>query len=317
MNLSPEHRTSMVIAFDGESKCGKTTFTKEVALGAQYQKDLYSGLFLSDVLREGLRTDGALDYFEQVGFDTISTISAGNIFRAAAHYTKVAEGGGKIIKAFSQTDAPLLRSMLDEEGMIDFLQNDDAVGKHVSEVAQFAGVQALCGVLFCEDIQRSYFENSGHNLVIVDARDPVGHMTRNNLLGTSKGKILPLSVLSVYIETPTHVAASRLKGSLEDNTKVVAERRLADATRAELPVVAPNNTTPIREWSSTIPFWDGVSISSLGEPLSTLHITNGEERSLEYIKYVGDVLAEAATMTAYAIDSHLKIPIPHQQFSPF
>lgn len=296
-------RASMIVAFDGESKCGKTTFAAEVALGAQYQKDLYNGVGLPDHIQETLAAEPAMVMIRNTGFNDISTISAGNIFRAAALYTILEEDRGNKIDNFCLSDAPRIRSMLKEEGMIDFLQDDPDVGRRVSSVAKLAGVQALSGTLFCEAIEQAYFAGDGHNLVIVDARDPVGHMKRNNLLGTGPGKIIPLSVLSTYIDTPTDVAAKRMKGDLALNLQIVAERRHSDATREELPFLAPSITAPIQEWADQVPFWDGSTIQSLEEPLPPLHIMNGEESSLEYVKYIGDILAASAAMATSAIDA--------------
>lgn len=307
LSIAP-HNTSMIVAFDGESKCGKTTFADEVAQGAQWQKDLYRGAGLPDDMLQRMYAEPAMEIISHTGFNGITTISAGNVFRAAALYTLNEEKQGRVVDGFSPQDAPRLRSMLKEDGVIDILQNDDEVGRRVSRVAKFAGVQALCGTLFCDSIQEAYFADDGHNLVIVDARDPVGHMKRNNLLGNEKGKILPLSVISAYVDTPIHVAASRMSGDLDDNVRLVTERRHADATRAELPVLPPAVTTPIREWFELMPYWDGSTITSLDESLPPLHIQNGEESSLEYVKYVGDILAASATMASFAIDAYLN---PH------
>ncbi len=310
-----EKRTSMIVAFDGESKCGKTTFADEVAQGAQWQKDLYNGVGLSDELLAEMDKNPAMASLKSTGFQNITTISAGNVFRAAALYTIIEEERGNNIESFAPSDDSKLRSMLREEGMIDILQNDPSIGARVSHVAKFAGVQALCGSLFCDTIEQAYFADGGHNLVVVDARDPVGHMKRNNLLGTEAGKIVPLSVLSVYIDTPTEVAASRMKGSLEDNVRLVAERRYADANREELPVLPPSVTVPVQAWADQVPFWDGSTIESLDEPLPPLHIMNGTESSLEYVKYIGDILAASATMAACAIDSYSQPSNLQMQFN--
>ena len=74
MNFNLQQRTSIVVAFDGESKCGKTTFAEEVAQGAQYQKDFYSGESLPEDLRVALQSDEHLETLRDTGFHGITTI---------------------------------------------------------------------------------------------------------------------------------------------------------------------------------------------------------------------------------------------------
>lgn len=315
MVVASNYRSSVIVAFDGESKCGKTTYAEAVADGAQYQKDLYGGIGLSDELLEEMRSHEGLESLMDTGFHGITTISAGNLFRAAALYTIIEEKQGRNRSSFSPEDASRLRDMLREDGVIDVLQNDQEVGSRVSQVAQFAGVQALCGTTFCKMIEDAYFEDGGHNIVIVDARDPIGHMKRNNMLGLQPGKVIPLSVIGVYIETPADDAARRMKGQFEDNIQTVKERRHSDATREELPVTPPSFTAPINEWYHAIPFWDGSTISSLEEMPPLLHIDNGSKTTLEHIRYVGDILSASATMAAYAIDEYLRAKNLQLQFN--
>ncbi len=247
--------SSMVVAFDGPSKCGKTLFTEMVAEEARFQQRFYAGYELSDdfprveILRETLA-----DWAASVSFQNISTISAGNVFRAAAYYVMEAEKAGRTVDSFAHADVRKLRNLLATDGVVDFLQEDEQVGRRVSSIAQFTGTQLLCGTIFCDFVVEAYERDGGSNLAIVDARDPIGHFKRNDILGDGPGKILPASVMPLYIDTPVETAASRMKGNLHDNIAIVQARRHADTTRPELPVRPPATLSDdLSSWLRALP----------------------------------------------------------------
>lgn len=235
---------SMVVAFDGESKCGKTTFTEMVAEEARFQARFYRGDELGDDWDPGVRQsikDGVADWANAINFNNVDTISAGNAFRAAAYYALRQEANGQVVTSFAERDIDSIREILDEDGIIDVLQNDSEIGRRVSSTAKLMGAQALCGAIFCDFISEAYHRDGGSNLVVIDARDPIGHMRRNDMLGTGAGQILPASVLPIYIDTPAEVAASRMAGEMHENVRLIEGRRLDDATRSELPVRRPDD----------------------------------------------------------------------------
>jgi hypothetical protein len=245
--MTPEKLVhSMVVAFDGESKCGKTTFTEMVAKEARFQARFLRGDELGEDWDAGSRQtikEGIADWANSVNFRHISTISAGNAFRAAAYHVIRQEEKGKTVTSFTERDADTIREVLAEDGVIDILQNDPEIGKRVSSTAKLIGAQALCGTIFCDFVRDAYTSDGGSNLVIVDARDPIGHMLRNDMLGYESDQIRPASVLPIYIDTPTEIAASRMSGDITDNIRLVQDRRHADATRSELPVIRPGDVT--------------------------------------------------------------------------
>lgn len=290
--------SSMVVAFDGPSKCGKTTYAEAVAEEARFQKRFYEGREIDDdwPYAEQLRAKVA-DWAESITFNHISTISAGNIYRAAALYVITQEEFGNEITSFSETDVDRLRELLAEDDVIDVLQNDPEVGRRVSPTAKFAGAQALCGTLFCDYLLDAYERDGGSNLVVVDARDPLGHMRRNNLLGEGTHQIAPTSVIPLYIDTPIQVAASRMKGSLEDNVEIVRSRRHDDANRAELPVSPPEILVEnFRDWVTD------VSRNSDGYIPTHYLAKNGENITLDNIQYLASLVSLAAHNRAYFIN---------------
>jgi len=284
---------SVVVAFDGESKCGKTTVIENVAGEAQYV--LCDGWYdaidnlagskgpWSDEIKQELR-----DVVSMGVFSNIVTISAGNAFRAAAYYVLSEEEQGITRDKFTPNDADALRHLLRSNGVIDTLQTDAAVGERVSKVAQMTGVQALCGAIFCDAIRDAYFKDDGANLVIVDGRNPVETMQRNNLVGSGAKQIRPDSILPVYIKTPTEVAAARMGGLFCKKLSEVSRRRTLDATREELPVVMPPDMVrKVGEWLRQLnDHPDGVIRPYL--------LDNHAEIDLEDIKYIAGVLAVAS-----------------------
>ncbi len=239
---------STFVAADGEAKCGKTTVIGHITGEAQYQADLFGQFTDAQYLEEtwnfspdsaaGLATNvsGMLDAH---GFQNIVAISAGNTYRAAALYQALLEINGVTKPAFEASDADEIRRLLAIEGIEDVLQNDPNIGASVSRVAQFAGVQSLCGALFADTALEAYQRDGGGNLVVADARDPIGHLLRNGMIGTGENQIDPSTIVPLYIDTPADVAAERMPGVYEENLIIVENRRFLDATRAELPVVRP------------------------------------------------------------------------------
>lgn len=284
----------MVVAFDGEAKCGKTTIINNVAGEATYQAsiipDLLSGKkgdWPEDVIE--LARPNLTQFQEGVTFNEIFTISAGNMFRAATHYVISQEEKGQSKSVFDEEDVYTLRKLLDTEGMYDFLQDDPAISSRVSSVAQMAGVQALCGALFCDSVLEAYNAGDGANLVIVDARDPVGRMRRNDIIGEVDGRVHPASILPVYIDTPVEVAARRLGGDTARKVAEIAARRLLDTTRSELPVVRPDDG--IDEFDVWLHQFEPGLQTEVARPL---YLDNGELFSRENIKYFAGMIAAAA-----------------------
>lgn len=230
---------SVVVAKDGESKCGKTTLIKAVAEQAHRQAEAVPSFVARQLGERAIlnTTDCAklLAWHSAVVFRQIIELSAGNYFRAAS----LLEISGPSRERFDASDIPKLRKLMATDGVTEILQNDERVARHVSVVAKIPGVQTLCGAMFSGAIQEAYDAEGGSNLVIVDARDPVGILQRAGRIGGEYGQIEPATILPVYIDTPPETAARRLQGEYTENLAIVAGRRHTDATRAELPVRRP------------------------------------------------------------------------------
>jgi hypothetical protein len=295
---------SVVVAFDGESKCGKTTIINSVAAEARYQAGIIPaildnsqevGRYLDEEQKKGLAR-----LQQRLAFNNISTISAGNMFRAAAFYAITQEQRGQTVSGFNEHDVANLRELLTTDGIYDVLQNDPTVGKRVSPVAKMAGAQALCGAIFCDSVVEAYHADGGANLVIIDARDPVGTLRRNNAIGNQDRQIDPASILPIYIETPLEIAAQRMGGNLEDKITEVSSRRLVDATRDELPVVKPNNLVhSLDEWLDQ--FGEPIPGSAVAAPYC---LNNGEGVGLENIQYFAGYIATTAQDVAFALEQN-------------
>lgn len=298
---------SMLIAIDGESKCGKTTFAEMIAQEAEYQAGVYRGEEHAHMFSDARVYDdfkaGIADWASSINFKQITTLSAGNVFRAAAYYVMEKERAGKTVTSFAPSDTDELRRLLAGDGIIDFLQSDAEVGKRVSPTAKFAGAQALCGAIFCDDILKTYEFEGGSNLVIADARDPIGHLRRNNLLGDGQGMILPASIVPLYIDTPVEAAALpvRMKGNYEDNLALVRSRRHDDATRKELPVARPKVLNDdISDWLRHLPH------TAEGYIPTHFLAENNENITLSNIQYIGGVVAQVTQLNAWYINN----PVP-------
>lgn len=285
---------SVVVAFDGESKCGKTTIINAVAGEAEFQASIIPSLVegntptavpLSDECRLALQ--GVQDH---LGFRSVTKISAGNAYRAAALYAMEEEEAGRGKESFVPDDVERVRALLARENIEDRLQNDDAIGKQVSSVAALAGAQALCGTIFCDAIHSAYMRDGGANLVVVDARDPIGHMRRNQLLGSGPDLIAPSSIVPIYIDTPAEVAAARMAGNFEDNLALVRQRRHIDATRTELPVTRPH--VMIDDLGAWLRQFDpSTDNEAIAHPY---RFDNGAHVELDHVQYVAGMIASVS-----------------------
>jgi len=247
---------SVVVAFDGESKCGKTTIIKAVAERAGVQATIIPAI--QTHAQQGLYdlgsfTEGTVEKLgflqEAYGFTHIQTISCGNAFRAATLYKAIREMKGERVEGFTQQDIDPVRALLKSEGIIDILQEDPNIAEQVSVVGNMPGAQNLGGTLFCDSVRRAYFKDGGANLVVVDARDPIGHMWRNQLAGQRSDQIHPSAILPVYIDTSAEASARRIEGDYEVNYRKVLERRSEDRNHHENPVVRPT------EFEKTLNGW--------------------------------------------------------------
>ena len=295
---------SAVAAFDGESKCGKTTIITSVATEAAYQSRV-----IPDILEDtdglgqyldGERRQALLRLQDRFAFNNVTTISAGNSFRAATYYAMIRGKAGQEVSRFTEDDVDRLRELMAKDGIYETLQNDQEIGSRVSSVAKLAGVQALCSTIFCDSIVEAYHADGGANLVIVDARDPVGHMRRNGILGVESGQIRPASILPVYIETPTEVAAMRMGGDLQEKIAEVSNRRSLDANRTEYPVVKPDKLiTSYSDWQRQFtPPRDETEV------VLPYRLYNGEGISLDSIQnfagHIATMAQDVAATLAYS-----------------
>jgi len=237
-----KHVHSMVVALDGESKCGKTTIVDGIKAEAIHQANHYA-----ELSRQVQAEPRMMQYahtaisrlVHNTAFNAVTNISAGNAYRAVALYAMREAAKGHPRASFEAADAGNVRKLLQTKGVIDLLQTGKAIGKNVSKVAQLPGVHQLCAQLFAEDVLAAYHADGGGNLVIVDARDPVGTLGRTESIGTAAGQIHPGSIMPLYIDTPTAVAADRMAGDYSDNLWTVLYRRHLDATRTDFPVRRP------------------------------------------------------------------------------
>lgn len=299
---------SMVVAIDGEAKCGKTTVIDAIAAEAGYQASIIPELLTnptSIAARFGHDDRNKLhDLHRQMSFDHIATVSAGNMYRAVAMYVMTQEREGYERTSFSEDDVEHLRGLLSSEGIYDYLQKNAAIGKRVSSVAQMPGVHGLCGAVFSDAVEEAYHKDGSANLVIVDARDPVGHLRRSGRIGTAPDQIEPASIMPIYIDTPAEVAASRLSGEYAERLEEVTSRRHMDATRAELPVKRPGNLiSSFSEW------WHQFGFPASGsEVAAPLLMDNGEHVSLDHIQHFAGLVAVAAQDAGFYLNNHLQTP---------
>jgi hypothetical protein len=293
---------SVLVAVDGESKCGKTTVVERIATEAEYQTLTFNQFSDSEILSDwGFSPDFSSRLASNVArlndlhsFRNIIAISAGNAFRAAALYQALCELDGDTKSEFVPDDADIIRRLLATDGITEVLQNDPNIGRRVSTVAQFAGAQALCGALFADIALEAYQQDGGGNLVIADARDPIGHLLRNNMIGIGGRQIDPTTILPIYIDTPADVAAERMSGDYNDNLAIVLERRLLDASGDELPVVRPDGLVDdFQSWTKSL-----AAAWSENQLAPTFCLDNGRQIQLDNIQYLGGVVAALASDTA-------------------
>lgn len=293
---------SIVVTYDGESKCGKTTVIESVAKEAAFQQEIIPDLLSNPEWTETLgqdTRDTLVGWHQKYSFDNITTLSAGNMFRAASLYVSLLELRGQSKTHFVPDDVDVIRELLALNGIEEVLQNDPNVGNRVSSVGAYAGVQALCGTLFCDYIvEAAKMSAPGRpNLVIVDARDPVGHMRRNNAIGHGERQIKPAAILPFYIDTPAEVAASRMSGDYNENLRMVQSRRLIDATREELPVVRPDHMIhSFSDWMGQ--FGEHQSSTEVATPYC---LVNNADVSLDNIQYIAGITAAVAQNNAFSL----------------
>lgn len=289
---------SILVAIDGESKSGKTTWMDAIAEEARYQAGFYESAVAPDSsLPIDEKTRAELhEWVDSIALNGIHRITAGNAFRAAAYYVIEKEKVGVSKSGFDESDTSMLRELLAEEGVQDFLQSDSAVERRVSTVAQMVGVRALCETIFCDEVVNAYHLDGGSNLVIVDARNPVDILERNNVVGQQLPNILAGSILPLFIDTPVEIAAARKSGDYNDNLADITKRRQLDATRSEYPFVRPTPLTcKLGPWLQQFPRPETAS----GIATSFL-ITNDESLPLDGVQYIAGCIASAAhDMSAY------------------
>lgn len=244
---------SVVITVDGAAKCGKTAVTSNIAEEARY----YSYDFGTQLLDP--RSEFAeYVYIGEVGaliaakeeatFDNIVKISAGNAFRAATLYTVLLALKGEEKTEFTDADADELREMLSADGMLDVLQHDAHIATSMGKVDRIPGVQRLCGTIFSDAVKKAYNRDGGSNLVVADARDPIGHLLLNDAIGTRAGQIDPATIVPIYVEAPAEDMARRMQGDFDDELEKIQKRRIGEATRKELPVTRPTNLIEIKDY---------------------------------------------------------------------
>lgn len=294
---------STLVAFDGESKCGKTTVIDGVKEEALYQASVFEKAKDIPYSEAISRTMAA--YVDPKQFANITAISAGNSFRTATYYLQTEEQAGRHKKSFDESDIPRIRSMLNTDGIHDILQNDPNIEDRVSTVAKMTGVISVCETIFCDAVQDAYNAADGSNLVIVDARNPVDVMQRRSIVGTDKGQIMPYSILPIFIDTPLEIAASRTKGSFEENLTKIRGRRHNDLTRQEHPFVRPANLEH--------DFWSWIRQSrelERDEIAPPLYFDNGGTTTLGEVQYFSGMIATHAQDTAISLHfRELGIPI--------
>lgn len=280
---------SVVVALDGESKCGKTTIASSIATEAIYQAHAYDGVIAGedgwDLTLD--QRQSIQEFLDSVAFNRVSTISAGNSFRAATLYVALLELQGQRLTQFTERDVDGIREVLAVEGVEEALQNDQNIANGVADVAKLGGAQAVCSSIFCDFIKADYSRGGGGNLVIIDARDPVSIMYRNKLIGFDNDQVSPACILPVYIDTTPETAARRMSGDYQQRLIEVRARRHADATRPELPVVRPADL--IEDYN----VWITQFASLPAEVVSPLRLDNNA-MDLDNVQYLAGQVAMLA-----------------------
>jgi cytidylate kinase len=216
--LLPE---SVVVGLNGPAKVGKG--------------------FIADRLAAAAFSEQFLDCAEGEGFNGVVTVSAGNSYRAAALW--VVRNELVLPDEFNDDHTEEVRELLLTNGIETVLQTDPEVKSLVATVAKIPGAQTVCSALYCDQVMAARQKDGGGNLVIADARDPIGHMKRNGLLGLA---VPPESVIPIYIDTPASLAAKREVAAAKtpkdyyEELEAIVLRRFNDATRREIPVEIPD-----------------------------------------------------------------------------
>lgn len=131
--------------------------------------------------------------------------------------------------------------------------------------------------------------------MIIDARDPVGHLMRNGSIAS--GAIDLRTILPLYVSTTPEVSASRMPGDYEKNLATVRSRRLADAQRAELPVERPRAVIDIYEnWVNEL-----VRARAIGEIATPYELDNSGHDLSTMQRFAGHIASFANDI---AIRSH-------------
>lgn len=289
---------SVVVTVDGPSKAGTTAIIERIGDAAGHQETMFSILLDQNAVVVDAGADG---YDEEIlselqsrhqmaTFEGVTVIRGGNFYRAAALYVMLSDLKGEPKTSLDETDADAVREILALDGIQEVLDNDPNLGRGVSDVfARYAGAQALCSTMLTDAVLNAYGEDGMGGLVIVDARDPLGHMERNSILGALPGRIDPNSIVPLYVQTPADIAGSRMPGDLDENIKLVEARRLKDATREENPVHEP--TSVVKDLGG----WRGELLAAspfdTGEPFL---VVNDRRISLEDLDALGAIVVAAA-----------------------
>ena len=285
---------SVIISVDGESKCGKTTMIDTVL--REYRTITDSDEQLAAMRADG-DPEGTSPYTAQI-FADAEVISCGNAFRAAALYKAIAEIElGEVIDEWDpETHTVPVMEILAIDGITGVLQNDEGIADTVSTVGAMPGVQGLAGSIFREDVKRAYRNEGEHgNLVIVDARDPVAWLTREDgLVGTGDEQIDPRAILPLYLDTTAETAASRLEGGVEANLATIERRRGQDRDREEYPVVRPEKLLDREQWSRIV---DDLTRTDLLHPLEV----DNNRATIAELQNLGAYLAFKALNTGRAL----------------
>lgn len=229
-------------------------------------------------------------------FNKVTRISAGNSFRAATLYKALLELDGQSKIAFDSSDEDPIRQLLEAEGIHDILQTDPNIAKKVQEIGTMPGGEALCSFILCDLITKAYYQDGGGNLIVVDARDPVGHMRRNNILGFKEGQVDPRSIVPFYIDTPVVPAAWRMPGDFNKNVVEVSNRRHTDATREVNPVVRP--TILHDDFDDWVKQFDFDAMTDVPAPL---RIDNSQHREPEDLQQLGSFIARYANVVGFCL----------------
>ena len=302
---------SVLLAFDGKSKCGKTTISRVVTEEARWHNEVYHETLENRKWQSMIAPadrESIASFIQRHKFDNIEAISAGNAFRAAALLISHLEEKGQPKTSFRPEDIDDVRELLAKKGVREMVQTDPKIGKLVSHTSKLPGAQALGNTIFCDQVSEAFKRDGGANLVVVDARDPVAHLKRNDLVGSAPDQIHPGAIMPIYIDTPIAVAASWVKGDYFTAVAEICDRRLTDATRVEFPVTDPDEVIHNFDvWNAQ--FAPGLELTDTVAPWRFM---NGPSVELPNIQWLGNLLAHAASDQAI----NLRHQRPEHECSP-